>query len=205
MDFFVACLNWNAISAIATSFGVLITLAYTIVTYCLFKQNSNLISDNNKLLELNKETFELNRKNNQIHIYLEFKKEFTSDFMTRFVSYLYQNSVQIIENSSLKEENGYRLYNNVMQVNRNKFVTTVLGNIEELAMLNEMDILTTEFINTGYGDFILTIGSSQMVKNLIKKVVNDSPGTCEGFGLLYKKIYDLQSDDVKAHYDSKLF
>ncbi len=200
-----SCINWDSISAIATAIGVLITLAYTIVTYYLFKQNSNLITDNNKLLELNKETFVLNKKISQIHIYLELKKEFTSDFMTRFVSYLYQNSIKIIEDSSLKVNEGYKLHDNEMQVNRSKFVSTVLGNIEDLALLNEMDILTTEFINTGYGDLILTIGSSQIVKDLIKKVVNDSPGTCEGFRELYKKIYDLQSIEVKAHYDSELF
>jgi hypothetical protein len=194
------CINWTAVGSLASAIGVLITLVYTIVTYCLFKQNSTLIFDNNKLLLLNQEAFELNKKNSQIQIYLEFKKEFTSDFMTRFVSYLHLGMIEIVYDRSIKDVNGYEIHEDRIRVNKSKVVTTVLGNVEDLALLFEEDLLSLDFINSGYGDYILTIGNSAIIRELLKKIDAESPGSFGGFKGLYNRIYNLLPKDAKLNF-----
>lgn len=193
-------INWTAVGSLASAIGVLITLAYTIVTYCLFKQNSALISDNNKLLILNQDTFELNKKNSQIQVYLEFKKEFTTDFMTRFVSFLHLDMIEVVYDTSIKYVKGYEILKDRIRVNKSKVVTTVLGNLEDLALLYEEDLLSLDFINSGYGDYILTIGNSQIIRDLLKKTDAESPGSFAGFKGLYNKIYNLLPADAKVNY-----
>lgn len=193
-------INWTAVGSLASAIGVLITLVYTIVTYCLFKQNSTLISDNNKLLLLNQDTFELNKKNSQIQIYLEFKKEFTTDFMTKFVSYLHLGMIEIVYDRSIKDVNGYEMHEDRIRVNKSKVVTTVLGNVEDLALLFEEDLLSLDFINSGYGDYILTIGNSAIIRELLKQIDAESPGSFAGFKDLYNKIYNLLPAYAKVNF-----
>jgi hypothetical protein len=193
------CINWTAVGSLASVFGLIITLAYTIVTYFLFKQNSSLISDNNKLLLLNQKTFELNKKNSQIQVYFEFKKEFTTEFMIRFVSYLHLEMIEVVYDTSINDVKGYEMQEDKFRVNKSKVVTTVLGNVEDLALLYEEDLLSLDFINSGYGDYILTIGNSQVIRDLLKKTEVESPGCFAGFKNLYNSIFKIVPEDAKLN------
>ena len=176
--------NWSIANTIATSLAVIVAGLYTVITYSLFKQTKNA---------------------NQVSVYFTLKKELSGDFFTKVSNYCSRDSIEIKDMGLPKDFEGYNLLTEILYVERTLFIRDVLGNIEDLAMLYQKNILELGFIDTGYGYQILFIGNNEKVRSLLRDIRKDFPDACGGFEDLYEKIWQRLTPSIKLKYKKTLF
>ncbi len=78
-----------------------------------------------------------------------------------------------------------------------------LGHIEDLALVNEKNLISIETIISGYSSLILRVGNSPCIYNYIAYLRNEKFNDSEiysGFEQLYLKLYGSLSEDLKKGY-----
>lgn len=173
--------DWTGVAAIVTIIACIAGIAYTIITYKIFKQNSNT---------------------NQLAAYLSIRKELTSEVFTLFTNYCRLDSITI--DDSLTKADGYVIGGGNMTITRHIFLRDILGNIEDLALFYEKKLLTMEMIDSGYGYPLLYIGNNITVREFIKRYRDSGQEVYCGFEKLYNKIYDQLDGNEKNKFCKRL-
>ena len=174
---------WTITSTICSIAILIVTGIYVIVTFYIFRQN---------------------KKANQINAYLALKKELNSDIFTLCSSHCSRNKFTIARDNTITETCGYKIESEVLTINSRLFIRDILGNIEDLALFYENDILSFKLIDGGYGYSILHIGNNSSVRDFIRFLKADG-SVYNGFGNLYFKIRDSLSYLEKSNYKQNLF
>ena len=183
---------WDKTSSISTVVSALITFIYTIVTYVLLKQNKRLIAQNKDM--------------NEVTVYLKLKEDLTKDVFNEFAHYcaLSKMSLKIYDDNRLTSISGVHINDDILYINKKSFKKNILGNIEDLALLYQKNILSIDIIDSGYGYQILDIGNNLEVRRVLIDNRIEYPDSYFGFSTLYELIYLRLDDKSKKRYKKNL-
>jgi hypothetical protein len=176
--------EWNALSAFATSIAAMGGVVYTYFTLRILIQSKRAI---------------------QGDMYLKLKDTMTNEALILTSTYSYADTIKIVDDNSINSPSGFLITENILMINKNCFMKKVLGNLEDLALLNEQNILSLDFIDAGYGYQILQIGNNTEVKRVINDLRGNYPGTYEGINALYSSIWLKLKRHQRSDYSKSIF
>lgn len=176
--------DWTALGACSTLIAAIGGIVYTYFTLKILIQNKRAI---------------------QGDMYLKLKDTMTNETLELTSTYSYADALKVIDDNSLTTVSGFLLMENKLMINKRNFIKNVLGNLEDLALLNEQKVLSLEFIDAGYGYKILQIGNNTEVKRVINEIRKNYPDTYDGINKLYYAIWLKLKKDHRSSYSKSIF
>jgi hypothetical protein len=176
--------DWTALGAGSTLVAAIGGVVYTYFTLRILTQNKRAI---------------------QGDMYLKLKETMTNETLLLASSYSYDDALIVKDDNSLTTVSGFTITENKLMVNKNSFIKNVLGNLEDLALLNEQKVLSLEFIDAGYGYQILQIGNNPEVKRVINEIRRNYPDTYYGINKLYCSIWLKLKKDQRSKFSKSIF
>lgn len=176
--------DWTALGAASALLAAIGGIVYTYFTLRILIQNKSAI---------------------QGDMYLKLKDTMTNETLLLASTYSYADTLIIKDDNSLTTGSGFVIAENILMVNKNSFMKNVLGNLEDLALLNEQKVLSLDFIDAGYGYQILQIGNNSEVKRVINEIRRYYPETYDGINKLYYSIWLKLKKDQRSKYSKCIF
>lgn len=182
MYIYVGFISLSALGSIAAIISAIATCVYTYFTYQLLRGNNQILQKNNKLAEYK--------------VYVDFDKKFSSKETLDLLINCRNHNVAIDTpqgNSNSDHVTGYEVRKDLLDI------------LEDLSKFYQDGLISLESIDSGFGYNILYVGNNYEIRRYINDLRKFNPKIYSGFEILYLKILEFNSPELRAQFNDSKF
>lgn len=193
MHYIITLLNfwtwagWQTLGAMATMVAAIATILYTFFTYKLLASSQISIAVAN-------ENRAVTNKLAEFQIYMKITEQLVTDKAFELLELIADDDFIIVEarRAELQNEQHFILESDLRRY--------ILNPLEDLAKFHDDGLVTMSSIDSGFGNTILQVGSSNQIAQYITSARLKDRGIYEGVESLYRKERGLLTEEERSRY-----